>query len=187
MTLLQTDEARVNRSGSRKGLKRPTSTALPPLLGIKQHTALKLAGLRTRIQGLPFNVIPNCWETFSPYRGWLPGQVDKRSYGVLLEAEGPEGGFDYFTAVEVESFEPINTDWDCLEVPVQRYAVFPHRDHVSELRQTLHAIFAHSLPTLNLDPLRHAPGVPLLMERYEASFDLATGWGGIQVWVPLTP
>lgn len=188
MTALHTDEksARHSHADHRANPHSTRSIALPRLLGIEEQDTLRLAGLRTRIHGLPYEVIPGCWSTFSPYRGWLPTQVDRRSYGVLLEAEGNEGGFDYFTAVEVESFDALNSDWDRLEIPAQRYAVFPHGDHVSTLRETLHSIFSHSLPTLNLDPLRHAPGVPLVLERYEASFDLNTGWGGIQVRVPLS-
>lgn len=188
MNLLHTDSKSSGESlaHQRASLHSSRGSALPQLLGIEEQHTLRLAGLRTRIHGLPYEVIPACWDTFSPYRGWLPTQVDRRSYGVLLEAEGNEGGFDYFTAVEVENFDTLNSDWDRLEIPAQRYAVFPHKDHVSTLRETLHSIFSHSLPTLNLDPLRHAPGVPLVLERYEASFDLSTGWGGIQVRVPLS-
>lgn len=162
-----------------------SSAVVPGLLGVKEHEAIRLVGLRRRIQGLPAQVIPEFWNKFSPYRGWIPGQVDKTTYGVLLDAADGGEGFDYLTAVEVDSFDKTSSDWDQLEVPGHRYAEFPHRDHVSELRQTLHLIFARSLPALNLSPLRRVPGMPLLVERYDGSFDLRTGWGDIQIWVPL--
>jgi len=188
MTLSLKDETGAKRRPTRRespGAQAPAYRSQPELLDIRELAKLRLAGLRTPIRGLPHEMIPGCWETFSPYRGWLPQQVDRRSYGVLLEAEAPVGRFDYFTAVEVERFDRLNSDWDRLEVPAQRYAVFAHKDHVSTLRKTLHSVFSHSLPHLNLDPLRHAPGVPLVLERYEPAFDWRTGWGGIQVWVPL--
>lgn len=147
--------------------------------------AVRLTGLRRRIEGLPAKVIPGFWDTFSPYRGWIPGQTGRASYGALMEAPGSTEGFDYLTAVEVEYFRDSEGDWDQILIPAQRYAVFSHRDHVSELRPALHTIFAHSLPGLNLVPKRHVDDVPLLLERYDENFDMRTGWGGIQVWVPL--
>lgn len=165
-------------------LKQPV-TAIPGLLGIETRPRIRLAGLRRPIEGLPASVIPGFWERFSPYRGWIPGQMDKSSYGALLSSEDHTEGFDYMTAVEVGDYDRLNADWDRLEIPPQRYAVFLHRDHVSELRSALHTIFARSLPGLELTPQRHVANVPLLLERYHESFDLRTGWGGIQVWVPL--
>ncbi len=161
------------------------ATAIPGLLGIESQTEIRLAGLRRQIQGLPSTAIPGFWDTFSPYRGWIPGQSDKHSYGALLPAADAQEGFDYMTAVEVSSFRKINADWDRLTIPKQRYAVFLHRDHVSELRPALHTLFAHSLPGLNLSPKRRDGHAPLLLERYEAAFDFRTGWGGIQIWVPV--
>ncbi|WP_193744973.1 GyrI-like domain-containing protein [Marinimicrobium sp. LS-A18] len=159
------------------------ATAVPGLLGVESLSGFRLVGLRRKIQGLPSTAIPGFWEKFSPYRGWIPDQTDKHSYGVLLPAADSPDGFDYMTAVEVPGFQRINDDWDRLTVPAQRYAVFLHRDHVSELRPALHTIFAHSLPGLNLSPQRR--NGPLLLERYGAEFDFRTGWGGIQIWVPL--
>ncbi|UZJ43546.1 GyrI-like domain-containing protein [Marinimicrobium sp. C6131] len=159
------------------------ATAIPGLLGIESQPELRLVGLRRKIHGLPSTAIPGFWDRFSPYRGWIPGQADKHSYGVLLQAAETSDGFDYMTAVEVLGFEKMSADWDRLTVPAQRYAVFLHRDHVSELRPALHTIFAHSLPELNLSPQRR--NGPLLLERYGAEFDFRTGWGGIQIWVPL--
>lgn len=164
---------------------RQANTAVPNLQAIRESGPLYLAGLRKRIEGLPSSVIPGFWQKFSPYRGWIPGQIDRTSYGALLEGLQGADSFDYLTAVEVSSFGKIGADWDRFEIPRQRYAIFPHRDHVSELRQTLHAIFAHSLPALGLTAKRRAPETPLLLERYDANFNLSTGWGNIEVWVPL--
>lgn len=159
------------------------ATAIPVLLGISEEGPIHLAGLREPIDGLPHQVIPSLWDRFLPYQGWLPGQKDKASYGALFKRG--DQGFDYLTAVEVTDFQRINADWDCFDIPRQRYAVFPHQGHVSELRQTLHRVFAHSLPALHLTPNRRGADSPLLLERYAESFDPRTGWGDIQVWVPL--
>lgn len=157
---------------------------VPAFSGIQALGAVKLVGLRKAIEGLPSKVVPEFWEKFSPYRGWIPGQVGRNSYGVLLHS-AEEEGFDYLTAVEVFDFDKVGPDWDRFEVPEQRYAIFQHRDHVSELRPALHTIFSQSLPELKLSPKKRAPGRPILLERYADSFNLKTGWGYIEVWVPL--
>lgn len=159
------------------------ATPVPALQGIYEQGPIHLAGLRRPIDGMPHQVIPGLWDRFHPYQGWFPGQKDKASYGALFKRE--DQGFDYLTAVEVSDFERINADWDCFGIPRQRYAVFPHQGHVSQLRQTLHRVFAHSLPALQLTPNRQGTNPPLLLERYAESFDPRTGWGDIQVWVPL--
>lgn len=119
----------------------------------------------------------------------LPGLAARSSGPTSLRRTAAcrtrESGFDYLTAVEVNSLERLSSDWEPLEVPSQHYAVFAHEGHLSNLRTTTHAIFAKSLPKLNLTPLRQVPGVPLFLERYEAAFDLNSGWGEIQIWVPL--
>ncbi len=175
---------RTHRSPRPRLSASPISVA-PPLLSFHQQQAIKLVGLRSPLEGLSYKALLNLWHAFAPYQGWFPNQVDRRQYGALLQAEQGSTGFEYFTAVEVSSFERINADWEPLEVPEQHYAVFAHEGHLSSLRTTTHAIFAKSLPALNLTPLRHVPGVPLFLERYEESFDLSSGWGEIQIWVPL--
>jgi len=157
---------------------------LPVFAGIREQEPIKLVGLRKAMEGLPSKVVPEFWERFSPYRGWIPGQLGRSSYGALLHSE-EAGSFDYLTAVEVSGFEKVSPDWDTFEVPKDRYAIFEHRDHVSELRSALHTIFARSLPGLKLSPKKHTANRPILLERYADSFDLKTGWGGIEIWVPL--
>ncbi|UZJ44355.1 effector binding domain-containing protein [Marinimicrobium sp. C6131] len=162
----------------------PLSEA-PRLIEIRNQPEIKLAGLRSPVKGLPFSNLMALRKTFLPYQGWLPEQVDRRLYGALLHSKNGADGFDYLTAVEVESFEHLNSDWQQLTIPAQHYAVFAHEKHLSALRTTTHAIFSNSLPSLNLLPLRHVPDVPQFLERYEESFDLNSGWGDLQIWVPI--
>lgn len=171
-------------TGMQQNLK-TANIAVPNMQALRESGPIHLVGLRKRIEGLPSSVIPGFWQKFSPYRGWIPGQIDRTSYGALLEGLQGENSFDYLTAVEVSSLDKIGPDWDHFQIPRQRYAIFPHRDHVSELRQTLHSIFAHSLPALNLAAKRRSAETPLLLERYDANFNLDTGWGNIEVWVPV--
>ncbi|MGD8174507.1 GyrI-like domain-containing protein [Marinimicrobium sp. ARAG 43.8] len=155
------------------------------MVAIRRQPAIKLAGLRSRLKGLPYHVIPTLLERFSPYRGWFPGQVDRHLFGALMQPAGNSAGFEYLTAVEVENLAIINADWEPLEIPSQHYAIFSHTGHLSNLRTTTHSVFANSLPSRQLTPLRHTPNVPLILERYSASFDIRSGWGEIQLWVPL--
>jgi len=160
-------------------------TVVPVFLGVRNIAALQLVGLRHRMEGVPSKVVPKFWEKFLPYRGWLPGQKDQTLYGALIRSDAASSRLDYFTAVEVSDFERVGPDWDMLEVPQQCYVVFSHRNHVSELSQTQHAIFSQALPALNLTPHRHARNAPLVIERYEKTYNFRAGWGDIQIWVPI--
>lgn len=168
-----------------RNFKKELVAPVPTFIGVSERMCIQLVGLRQHIKGVPYQEIPKFWEKFSPYRGWIPGQVDRTIYGALLEARSSSSGFDYFTAVEVSDLRRIGSDWDCLDIPLQRYSVFLHRGHVSELREAQHSIFSRSLTALGFSPRRSGQSVPLSIERYDSSFDLKTGWGGIQVWIPV--
>ena len=61
-------------------------------------------------------------------------------------------------------------------------AVFDHAGHVSTVRATYAAIWNHALAQAGLTPAA-APS----LERHNATFDPATGLGGLTLWIPLEP
>ena len=77
--------------------------------------------------------IPALWQRFGPQcMGRVPGQVANASYGVCYNF-APNTVFDYLAGVEVSSFGGVPSEFTQLTIPPQRYAAFPHADHVSEV------------------------------------------------------
>jgi AraC family transcriptional regulator len=103
--------------------------------------------------------------------------VGGASYGVCYNF-APNAVFDYLAGVEVSSFKAVPAEFKQLSVPPQRYAVFPHTDHVSKLSDLWMAIFGEWLPKSG----QEFSGGPSY-ERYDDSFDPESGTGGMEIWV----
>ncbi len=143
--------------------------------------ALVIAGFRSRYKTETMNSIPAQWERFAPYIGKIPGQVGHAAYGACWTFAG---GIDYLTGVEVSSSSRLPGDFSVITIPAQKYAVFPHREHVSELRETLDAIDKW-LPGSGLEVAYGFAETPSFYERYSEEFDPRTGMGGMEVWIPI--
>jgi AraC family transcriptional regulator len=151
--------------------------------------ALKLAGISVHYDAQDPDAFARQWQTFIPSIGKIPGQVGTETYGVVLGSFGGDGGFEYITGVEVSSFEHVPAKLRHLEVPAQRYAVFVHEGHVSEIRNTMYTIKKEWLPKMMIpgrtDASREGGNQPDFFERYGKDFDPATASGKIELWVPL--
>ena len=144
--------------------------------------ALLIAGLRGHYTGETMKDLPVQWQRFGLHIGKIPGQIGRATYGICWQPR--EGsGIEYLTGVEVSGFVGLPGEFTVASIPEQRYAVFPHRAHVSKLYETCDAI-SRWLPESGY---RHADDVetPAFFERYTEEFDPQTGIGGIEVWVPL--
>jgi len=123
--------------------------------------------------------IPAQWRAFGPQIETIPGRVGPAPLGLMLDIDD-DGRFSYACAVEVTDVDRRPAGLRKLRVPAQTYAVFLHRGHVSELRQTYAAIFDRWFPARSA---RLASG-PVL-ERHDPRFDVKTGRGGLEIWAPL--
>ena len=134
---------------SKAKMKESTSLQLeaPRFLNGK---ALVLAGLRSRYASETMNGIPAQWERFAPHIGKLPGPVGHAAYGACWNLPG---GIDYLTGVEVSRSSGIPGEFIVVGLPEQKYAVFPHREHVSRLRETLDAIGTYGFRNLVMSSL----------------------------------
>lgn len=149
----------------------------PPRFG--KGKAMLIAGLGERYNCESSKAIPSQWQRFGPHIDQIPGQVGHVAYGVCCNGD-EEGNFDYICGVEVSSFSDLPATFARLRIPAQRYAVFTHRDHISEIRRTMNTIFSRWLPESGHE-LADAPE----LERYDESFDPGTGMGGLEIWIPL--
>lgn len=111
--------------------------------------------------------------------GQIPGQIGQMRYGVSTHCT-EMGHFDYLCGVEVSDASAIEPPLSTMSIPVQRYAVFQQRDHISTIKDTFAAIWDKWLPASGYR-IADAP----LFECYDQSFDPQTETGVVEIWVPL--
>jgi AraC family transcriptional regulator len=141
--------------------------------------ALLLVGMSARYSCESSAGVPSQWQRFLPHFGNVPGQLDRKAYGVKYNFDDLDN-FDYLCGVEVADFTRVPQGWTNLRVPEQRYAVFTHSGHVSTIRRTWKAVWNAWLPTSGHD-VSDAPH----FELYDETFNSQTGMGGLELWVPI--
>lgn len=123
--------------------------------------------------------IPALWQRFNAYWGAIPHMVTGAAYGICHTYDD-SGNFDYVAGVEVTEFTDLAPELFRLRVPAQRYAVFSHPGHISDIRSVCHTIWNSWLPGSGVK----AADTPV-QERYHARFDPVTGQGGFEIWLPI--
>jgi AraC family transcriptional regulator len=147
-----------------------------------------IAGLRDHYTAAPWEGIPAQWQRFhstchalqSTHPGQIPGQIGRTAYGLCFLSSN---GVDYLSGVEVSDNAELPNEFVTVSIPVQRYVVFPHPDHVSTLRDTCE-IASKWLQTSGHEAAKTA-GVPDFFERYGENFDPRSGIGDVELWVPI--
>ncbi|MPZ55093.1 MAG: hypothetical protein GEU91_01100 [Rhizobiales bacterium] len=165
--------------GSRKMSKSAAVTRETPRF--EDGKAMLVAGLAERHCGTNTG-IPAQWQRFAPHIGRVPGQVGRTAYGVVFDSLKDVHSFGYLAGVEVSDLRGLPGGFGHMEIPAQRYAVFPHHRHVSALAGTIDAICKDWFPSSGY---RHASDGVDLFERYSEAFDPQTGTGGIETWIPI--
>ncbi len=150
---------------------------------LQERRALLLAGLQEHYAPQTQNRIPEQWKRL-PFDK-IPGQLGHMAYGVVLNLDEESGEFDYFCGVEVATISPAHAQLKTYKSPQQKYAIFCHRENVSRLRDTIHAIFTTWLPTSGQTLSHPTPTAPNLIEYYGHNFDPESGTGDMEVWIPI--
>ena len=154
----------------------PSRPTLSPRF--RDHNAFKVAGFNRRFSMQNTAEIPGLWQSFGQHIGSIPGEVPGVTYGVCHNADGDS--FDYLCGVEVRSASDLPQGFIVLEVPSNRYAIFHHGGHITDIHAIMRAIFSDWLPTSG-----HQAAAAPVLERYGPEFDPRTGAGGFDVYVPL--
>lgn len=102
------------------------------------------------------------------------------TFGAMCGTDLPNQRFEYMCAVEVSTFDGLDTSIRRMRVPASTYAVFSHAGHVSALRDTWGAVHAW----LAGNGAWRDANTPDF-ERYDARYDATTGTGGCEIWVPV--
>ena len=155
----------------------PRTDLAPPR--IEQGRALLIAGLTGRYGCEGPGGIPAQWQRFNEHVGHIPGQIGDVAYGLCLNSD-ELGNFDYVSGVEVADVSDLPEGFASARVPAHLYAVFRHAEHISTIRQTMHAIYTVWLPNSDYE----AADAPFF-ERYGPEFDPRTGEGGLEAWIPV--
>jgi len=149
---------------------------------IEEHGPLSIAGLGERLALNSFEGIPALWQRFQPHIGNIPGQIGATTaYGLCTSMFSGAGTYHYLAGVEVSELSDVAREFTGVRLPAQRYAVFSHRGHVTELAATANAIWRDWLPGSG----RQVGDIPDVLERYGENFDPWTGSGGFEIWLPL--
>jgi AraC family transcriptional regulator len=143
--------------------------------------SMQIAGIAERYHGSNAG-IPAQWQRFAPQIAGIPDQVGTATYGVIFDSLKNACSFGYLTGVEVSNVARLPNGFGHLEIPAQRYAVFTHRDHLSALPRTMHAIMSEWLP--NSGHERVMDGADFF-ERYGDEFDPRTSTGAVELWIPI--
>jgi AraC family transcriptional regulator len=140
---------------------------------------LKFAGLAEHVPFSQMQNIASQWQRFMPRYGEIEDKAHPIPAGVSTNLDD-EGNFDYVCAVQVKRFSALPRGLVQLTVPAQTYAVFRHSAHVSEIGQTFRAIWNDWNPQGG-----KAIADGACIERHMETFDTRTGFGGVEIFVPV--
>lgn len=159
----------------------PVVAAILPPPRIVSLGPLLIAGIGRRFACDDFAGIPALWQELHPHLGEIPGQKGSATYGLVANMAAAGDTYFYLAGVEVCDIAEIDKSFTGIRLPAQRWAIFPHRGHITTIASTIDAVFAHALPAAGLA----AGDMPDLLERYDHNFDPRTGAGGFEIWVPV--
>jgi predicted transcriptional regulator YdeE len=155
----------------------------PPPLRLERKPAIALAGFSARYTPETLRRIPAQWGRFGAEVGAIAGVTARESHGLCFEWR--DGTMEYACALPVSPGAHLPEGWRPLMLPASRYAVFSHEDHVSTMMKAIEWILHTWLPGSGE---RRAPGFAggvELVEWYGPAFDPETGYGDVEIWVPL--
>jgi predicted transcriptional regulator YdeE len=115
----------------------------------------------------------------------IPARLPPLGFGAGLHFEPGADALEFFCGFVLRSTAGVPEGLQCVVIPESTCAVFRHSGEISRLRYTLDAIFGTALSLAGLHRLDPAGDVPSFVLRSRISFDPLTGFGGVDVLVPL--
>ena len=121
--------------------------------------------------------IPEQWQLFVPYLGNIAGATSGVTYGICtMHGEA----MTYIAGAETDGMSDAPGELTTITLAPQRYAVFRHEGHISDIRRTWATIFETWFPASGATRAE-APD----FERYSADFDPIAGTGYVEIWIPI--
>ncbi|MCK0096935.1 AraC family transcriptional regulator [Yoonia sp. F2084L] len=150
-----------------------------PAPEMKKRDAFRVIGLSTKCSFGNNSAIPPLWEAFNGRIDELDADTDGPFYGVCCDVT-PNEDFRYVAGVEGNASSKIPKGMDDVTIPAGKYAVFTHKGHIADFPKTVYTVWNKALPDAGLTP-REAPE----FELYDQRFDIATGRGVVELWIPV--
>lgn len=152
------------------------------------HTEpMLLTGLREAMSENFAVEIPRLWQKFAAMLDAVPHKVDRNCYGLCMKETQDSHELYYMACCEVSDFVDLPAALSPVILPSHCYAVFKHHGQVSQLNQTVCAIFDDWLPQSNYELAQQSAHCLHHLEKYGEQFNPMTGLGDMEVWVPVVP
>ena len=120
---------------------------------------------------------------WAKFMGSMVAEIENRvpsiPIGVTLSIDN-DGNFDYVAAVEFTNVATVPSGLTKVQIAPRRWAIFEHDGNITTLSKTYMAIWDRWLPDHN-QRLSNAPSI----ERHKETFDPLTGYGGVEIWIPI--
>jgi AraC family transcriptional regulator len=139
--MTKTDDKSVAAGPAGAGLDEARELQLNPPR-FENGKPLLIAGLRGHFTAATWEGIPALWQRLAS-SGKVPGQAGPVHYGLCFNMSD---GIDYLAGVEVSGVAGLPSEFSSVSLPAQRYVVFPHREHVSKLYNTVDTIWRKWFP-----------------------------------------
>lgn len=146
---------------------------------IQSRESFRVIGLSVQCSFGNNSPIPPLWQTLNARAAEFDERALDAGYGVCCDADG-QGNFRYVAGFVGIANSPIPKGMDAVTMPAGRYAVFTHKGHIADFPKTVYTVWNKSLPDAGLEP-RQAPE----FELYDKRFDVATGRGVVELWIPV--
>lgn len=162
-------------------MQQAASMPFAPVRIEKDHSAMTVAGFDQRFEASGDAGIPALWRRLGPLLGGIPGQTGDAAYGVMCDFTQVPFGYRYLAGVEISGQPQLPEDFSTFLIPAGNYAVFEHSGHIATLKTSCEAIWSRGLPRSGLLPVEGGAW----FEKYDASYDPATGLGVVEIWIPV--
>jgi len=149
----------------------------PPV--IESRPAMRFAGLRERINMDSPTGFAALWQRFSQHLGHIPGAAGPAAYGIVAGADN--SSCDYMAGVELKPGGGLPEGLKEMKAPARRWARISHHGHVSEIRNTIRAIYDQWLPGSGYEQAEDVS----FIEYYGPDFNPMTGRGTCEIWIGL--
>ncbi|RYZ99322.1 MAG: AraC family transcriptional regulator [Moraxellaceae bacterium] len=163
-------------------------------VGVENDTPLRfehlepllLAGIREPLTDNAEKEIPILWQSFLALIDKIAHKIDNNRYGVCVQTGEYNREYYYMACCAVSDLNDMAEEFSPIIIPSQEYAVFTHRGHLSQIRQTISFAFDVWLPASTWSLTRQSTHTVHFFEKYTEEFDPSVGVGGIEIWVPIT-
>ncbi len=146
---------------------------------IRNRAGFRVVGLSVKARFDDNSALAGLWQQFNAREDEVSDVIGDCAYGVCCDAD-EKGSFRYVAGVEAPRNASIPKGMTEVLLPEGRYAVFTHFGHIADFPKTVYTIWNKTLPDAGLEP-RQAPD----LELYDQRFNVETGRGEVEIWIPV--